>query len=107
MKKIMIYINSLLQHSFGSIQKRLKGIAGVSLMTLLVFNACNPDDIGDNYYTFTGETIGYYITNNPDRFSEFSHLLDTTGVKGLLNAYGEYTCFAPDNDAMFAFYQFV
>lgn len=77
----------------------------LGILSSFVYTSCDSDDVGDNYYTFTGETIGVYITNNPESYSEFSKLLDTTGVKGLLNAYGKYTCFAPDNDAMLAFYE--
>ena len=72
---------------------------------LFLLSACNGDDVGENFYTFTGETIGQYIKNRPETYSEFTQLLDTTGVMGLLNAYGDYTCFLPDNNAMHQFYQ--
>ncbi|MBW6534161.1 MAG: fasciclin domain-containing protein [Mariniphaga sp.] len=72
---------------------------------IFLWPACNSDDIGENYYTFTGETVGQYIKNRPESYSEFTHILDTTGVMGLLNAYGDYTCFLPDNEAMIRFYQ--
>jgi len=72
---------------------------------LFLLPACNSDDVGEYYYTFTGETVGQYIKNRPETYSEFTHILDTTGVMGLLNAYGDYTCFLPDNEAMIRFYQ--
>lgn len=78
-------------------------VAWLALAAMLP--ACNSDDVGDNFYTFTGETVGQYIKNRPDRFSEFAQLLETTGVMGLLNAYGDYTCFLPDNEAMMRFYK--
>lgn len=87
---------------------RCKGIALLIIVfaTLLsLLPACNSDDIGDNYYTFTGETVGQYIRNRPEKYSEFKQLLDTTGVMGLLNAYGDYTCFLPGDEAMVRFYQ--
>ncbi|MDF1571123.1 MAG: fasciclin domain-containing protein [Bacteroidales bacterium] len=65
---------------------------------------CDSDDVGDTYYTFTGETMGDYIANRPETYSEFSRMLELGGVMGLLNAYGKYTCFLPDNEAMFNFY---
>lgn len=78
----------------------------IAFATLLsVLPSCNSDDIGDNYYTFTGETVGQYIRNRPEKYSEFTALLDTTGVLGLLNAYGDYTCFVPGDEAMHRFYQ--
>ena len=87
---------------------RRKGIElPVMILTAVIFmfSACNSDDVGDNFYTFTGETVGQYIKNRPDTYSEFKHVLDTTGVMGLLNAYGDYTCFLPGNDAMIRFYK--
>ncbi len=84
---------------------------GLSLLTIvlagliLVMPSCNSDDIGDNYYTFTGETVGQYIKNRPETYSEFAKLLEKSEVMGLLNAYGDYTCFLPDDDAMMRFYQ--
>lgn len=70
-----------------------------------LFAACDSDDVGENYYTFTGKTMGQYIEENPEDYSEFSKMLDTTGVKSLLNAYGEYTCFLPNNLAIFDYYE--
>ncbi|MDD3078447.1 MAG: fasciclin domain-containing protein [Paludibacter sp.] len=70
-----------------------------------VFVSCDSDDVGGNLYTFTGEMVGQYLQNDTVQFSEFVRLLDTTNVMGLLNSYGSYTCFAPTNDAMHAFYK--
>jgi uncharacterized surface protein with fasciclin (FAS1) repeats len=70
-----------------------------------IFSACDSDDVGNNLYTSTDETMGEYLVNHPERYSEFVRLLDTAGVLNLLYTYGEYTCFAPDNEAMKAFYQ--
>lgn len=72
---------------------------------VLLLSACNSDDVGENYYTFTGETVGQYIQNRPDTYSEFTKVLEESKVMGLLNAYGEYTCFLPDNEAMIRFYK--
>lgn len=86
--------------------RRAKTLAITVFASLLfILSACNSDDVGNNFYTFTGETVGQYISNRPETYSEFTNLLDTTGVMGLLNAYGDYTCFLPDNNAMYQFYQ--
>lgn len=91
---------------FTAVMKALKKPALFAVLAIMVgFSACNSDDVGDSYYTFTGETVGGYIRSNPERFSEFQRILDTTKVMGLLNAYGLYTCFLPTNEAMQAFYQ--
>ena len=57
-----------------------------------------------NYRTETKEMVGDYLERQPSQFSEFNKMLDTTKVMGILKAYGEYTCFAPTNDAFKAFY---
>jgi len=67
------------------------------------FSSCNSDDVGGNLYTKTDKMMGQYLRDSTD-FSEFTALLDTTKVMGLLNAYGTYTCFAPSNGAMKKFY---
>ncbi|MFT3752682.1 MAG: fasciclin domain-containing protein [Paludibacter sp.] len=92
MKKNIIYNLFFKQH-----------ITGVLLMLLIVsFVACvdNPESIT----TDTTEIMGDYLKNRPEQFSEFSRLLDTTQVLGLVNAYGKYTMFAPNNAAMKSFY---
>ncbi len=88
----------------GACSKHLKLAIVLMIGTIGLFTACNSDDVGENLYTFKEETMGQYLTKYPLEYSEFSRLLDTTGVKGLLNAYGSYTCFAPDNAAMKKFY---
>ena len=75
------------------------------LALVALLPACNSDEVGDNFYTFTGETVGQYIKNRPEKYSEFTQVLDVTGVMGLLNAYGDYTCFLPTDDAMKRYYQ--
>jgi uncharacterized surface protein with fasciclin (FAS1) repeats len=67
------------------------------------FSSCNSDDVGGNLYTFTDKMMGQYLKDSAN-FSEFTTLLDTTKVMGLLNSYGAYTCFAPTNQAMKNFY---
>ncbi|MFM2293405.1 MAG: hypothetical protein RIS29_3218 [Bacteroidota bacterium] len=66
--------------------------------------SCNSDNVGDNYTTFTEDMMGRFIENDTSLI-EFNRLMDTTKVKGLLNAYGYYTCFAPSNSAMKKFYK--
>ncbi len=78
----------------------------IGLVTMATcWMSCDSDDISaDSYYTFTGELVGEYLEERPDQYSEFVKLLDTTRIMGLLKAYGLYTCFAPNNDAMHRFY---
>lgn len=77
----------------------------VGVLSNFLFTSCyDSDDIGGNLYTFKNQNLGEYLKANPDEYSEFTKVLDTTGVLGLLEAYGAYTCFAPDNNAMRAYY---
>lgn len=83
--------------------KKAKKLLIISLMiTGFGLTSCvdEPTSIG----TFSEEMMGEYLEKRPEQFSEFTRLLDTTEVLGLLNAYGDYTLFAPDNAAMKAFY---
>ena len=70
-----------------------------SLFTLLLTSSCVEELKTENYYTFTGEMITDYLENREERFSDFTYVLGRSGVKELLDAYGNYTCFAPTNEA--------
>lgn len=84
--------------------KNITSILGTLLCVMFFTTSCNDDPLGDSFYTFTGQTVGQYIEDNSDQFSEFESLLDTTGMLSLLKAYGAYTCFLPDNAAMYNYY---
>ncbi len=91
-----------------TIFKNLAIYLTVWTLSITGFSSCDPDNIPDEaLYTFTDRMMGQFLsdTANADQFSEFARLLDTTKVNGLLNAYGVYTCFAPTNDAFYAYYQ--
>ena len=59
-------------------------------------------------YTFTGNTVISYLEKHSDVYSEYLALLDTvtisdfsnSKVSQLLAARGNYTCFAPTNEAI-------
>ena len=85
-------------------------IAAVSATT---FISCDDNIEMGNRFTFKGELISTYLENNPDRFSHFTEILKkakigrTENTKGsilkTLSTYGEYTCFAPTNEAIDTF----
>lgn len=80
--------------------RRSKYILAIcSLFTLVFTSSCVEELKTENYYTFTGEMITDYLENREDQFSDFTYVLGRSGVKELLAAYGNYTCFAPTNDA--------
>jgi uncharacterized surface protein with fasciclin (FAS1) repeats len=83
-----------------------KIISGLILLvcSLGIFSSCiDSDNVGGNMYTFKDKMMGQFLKDSTN-FSEFAALLDTTKVMKLLNTYGSYTCFAPNNDAMRKFY---
>ena len=50
--------------------------------------------------TDTSLNITGYLDSNPDEFSQFRKILGITGNAGFLNAYGAYTLFLPNNEAV-------
>ena len=86
------------------------GLFGSLLCLAALTPSCTNDDIpSDSYYTFTGQTVGQYLTAHAEDYSDFVQLLNRSYVSDagngstlmeMLNAYGYYTCFAPDNKTM-------
>lgn len=79
--------------------KKTRYILTALLLTGLTLASCVEELKTENFYTFTGEMIADYLDNRSETFSDFSYVLDRAGVKSLLAAYGNYTCFAPTNEA--------
>jgi uncharacterized surface protein with fasciclin (FAS1) repeats len=75
----------------------------VLFFMIVILGACNYD-LGDNIYTKKLDMIGEYLNNNPKHFSEFYKVLEKTDMLGALNSYGNYTCFAPNNEAVSKFF---
>lgn len=76
-----------------------------SVCVLLTLSSCVEELQTENYYTFTGETITDYVENR-ESLSMFAEVLRRTSepcMSELLDAYGQYTCFIPDNDAFKAY----
>ena len=100
--------NSASKHGARATITRLLGL--IALIVTFGLSACENDNIpADSYYTFTGETVGQFLTNRPEQYSEYVKILEravlqTDGsgskVMALLDSYGYYTSFAPANDAI-------
>ena len=73
------------------------------LSTAALFTSCKENIDESNLYTFTGETIEDYLANREDQFGSFNYILKRIGYDKILSAYGMYTCFAPNNDAIAAY----
>ena len=76
--------------------KRILYILAIALSIV----ACTDDIDKSNRYTFTGETVADYMLNRSDKYSHFINLLERAGLLSLLNTYGQYTLFLPDNEAV-------
>ena len=54
-------------------------------------------------YTFLGHTIASFLESHEEVYSDFIYILQRGGRFSLMKAYGQYTCFAPTNDAIARF----
>lgn len=80
-------------------------IAAISAVTL---NSCSEKIDESSLYTFTGEMMTDHFENNPETFSSYLTILSrvhlskrsSSTLKELLDARGNYTCFAPTNEAI-------
>ena len=81
----------------------LSMVLGVALT-----QSCSEEIDKSSRYTFTGNTIISYLEEYPETYSEYSALLNIVPVSDfsdskvsqLLSARGNYTCFAPTNEAI-------
>lgn len=77
---------------------RLFGMAACAgLMVCTV--ACNPEPDESDLFTSTGETAADYIKRKPE-LSSFQYILNRVGLDRNLASWGQYTCFAPTNEAI-------
>jgi len=79
------------------------GLAAVFGMSV---TSCNDDMPAESYYTFTGEMLSDYLQSHED-FSQFAAIVNRSqysergvNIMDLISCYGQYTCFAPTNDAV-------
>lgn len=72
------------------------------LMMSLSFVACvdNDDDVPESRYSATKLTAAQLLEENEERVGEFIAMLKRTPYYSLLTTYGNYTVFAPNNDAV-------
>lgn len=74
-------------------------LIAVALVTNMAVS-CNEEDLPDNYYTATEMTAAGFLQNDPARFSEFTRILQRANFLSTLATYGEYTLYAPTNEAV-------
>jgi uncharacterized surface protein with fasciclin (FAS1) repeats len=69
---------------------------------IILTNGCVPKE--ETFLTFTGDMV-YSFLQKDTTYSEYIKIVDKAGLKGMLSAYGEYTCLAPTNSAFRIYYQ--
>ena len=77
-------------------------LAAVAFAALSLLTACNPEPDESDLFTTTGETAADYI-NRKSELSSFVYILNRVGLDRNLSSYGQYTCFAPTNEAIDAY----
>ncbi|MDL2224122.1 fasciclin domain-containing protein [Bacteroidales bacterium OttesenSCG-928-M06] len=87
---------------------RLKGVLyQLTLFSLCVvlfgLTSCN-DDVKSGVETEESIQVASYLEGKAE-YSEFVKWLKEAGLYDLMNSYGVYTCFIPDNDAVAKFYR--
>ena len=81
-------------------KKTLKYILGVLVASFAMGSCVDNDDVVVNYYASTKVTAAGFLDQNPERFSQFINILQRTPYYALLSTYGEFTLFAPTNEAI-------
>ncbi|HLP06302.1 MAG TPA: fasciclin domain-containing protein [Paludibacter sp.] len=74
---------------------------------LVSFQGCiiDSDKVGDSFYTFKGNTVGSFLEKHPETYSEFWRAVKKADLEDLLKTYSAYTCFAPNDSAMYNYYK--
>ena len=78
-----------------NMNKIFGGMAAVALC----LTACNPEPDESSRFTETQETIGSMIDADSS-LTAFNYILKRSGMDRMMKSYGQYTCFAPSNQAV-------
>ena len=73
--------------------------AVLGLAAVMALNSCQEQIDEETLFTFRGNTIATYLQSEPE-CSDFVEILTRGECIGLMKAYGQYTCFAPNNAAI-------
>ena len=101
-KEITMYHKKKTRYPMSSIKRSyffLIGWLSIGFAVPLAMSSCSDEPDTSNYYTFKGQMMSEYLTSH-ENYSQFTALVQRTGMMKLLSTYGEYTCFVPTNQAM-------
>lgn len=72
----------------------------LSVSVAMISCVDNDDDVPMNRYTAEKMTAAQFLEENESRVGDFITLLKRTSYFGMLSTYGDYTVFAPNNEAI-------
>ena len=75
-------------------------VAALVCIAAMSLAGCRESIDESTRYTFTGHTVASFLEEHEDVYSSFIEILNRGGRLSLMKAYGQYTCFAPTNDAV-------
>ena len=70
------------------------------MLLAFTFSACEKDMAGKIYQVSDQQMIDEILDSNSDELSSFLKIIDISGLRGTVHAYGTYTLFAPTNEAV-------
>ena len=76
-----------------------KKVPIIIYVALLLF-ACTEEIDKSNRYTFTGETVADFMLNRSEKYSHMITLMKRAGIFSLMQTWGQYTLFLPDNESV-------
>lgn len=84
--------------------KKIAGGGAKLILLLLVMFSCTQDPV---LWKINSEeqVIAEYVLGNPENYTEFGKLLESTNLTSLLSTRGPYTLFLPNDNAMKTYYQ--
>lgn len=77
-------------------------LSAIALLLIGVMSSCKEQIEEGARFTFLGKTVATYLADEEQQgqFSSFIEILSRGECLGLMKAYGQYTCFAPTNEAV-------
>ncbi|MBQ8734740.1 MAG: fasciclin domain-containing protein [Bacteroidaceae bacterium] len=72
----------------------------IIIYVALLLLACTEEIDKSNRYVFTGETVADYMLNRSEKYSHMITLMKRAGIFSLMQTWGQYTLFLPDNESV-------
>ncbi|ANW95407.1 hypothetical protein AXE80_03540 [Wenyingzhuangia fucanilytica] len=79
--------------------KFITWFGGLALL-ILTMTSCEDELDGTTYFTTDEMTIMQTLEANPEKFSMYVEMIKKADLFNALKSYGNYTCFAPNNEAV-------